>query len=293
MLITILLIFLCIFLWFSVKFSHWKSLGFLYSPAKCPLGSGPGIGITEHSSYFVKREYEKFKDKSPAFGAYLMAMPILVPTDPKLIKEIFVKSFETFQERGFTVPEEADPLSQHLLFKTGQEWRDLRAKLSPTFTSGKIKMMFPNVVRSADRMIEHLLPYAEHSRLLEIKEVYGSYSTEVIADVAFGLEINCLGNPENDFRKMGEIVFKPTILENLKLFFLISFPKLAHKLKVGYTNRKVIEFFSKTIRETLEYREKMNVERNDFFQLLMNIRKREGMTFTEFSANSFIFFLAG
>jgi cytochrome P450 family 6 len=153
--------------------------------------------------------------------------------------------------------------------------------------------MFPNVIRNADRMIDYLMPFAERVEPLEIKEVYGSYSTEVIADVAFGLKIDCLGNPENDFRKMGEIVFKPTILENLKLFFLISFSELAHKLKVGYTNRKVIDFFSKTVRETLEYREKNNLKRNDFFQMLMNIREKEGMSFTDMAANSFVFFLAG
>jgi cytochrome P450 family 6 len=291
--LQVLLFILCVYFWFLHKFSYWKKRGFLYAPGKFPLGSGPGIGITEHASYFVKREYEKFKNRAPAFGAYLMAWPILVPMDPELIKDILVRSFDSFQARGFTVSEEADPLSQHLLFSNGEEWKDLRAKLSPTFTSGKMKMMFPNVLSKADRMVQFLTPFAERAEPLEMKEIYSSFSTEVIADVAFGLNTDCLGNEENDFRKMGEIVFKPTILENLKLFFLISFAELATMLNLGYTNPKVIEFFMRTVRETLNHRRKNSVVRNDFFQLLMNIEEKEGMSFNGIAANSFVFFLAG
>ncbi|KAG5667309.1 hypothetical protein PVAND_015295 [Polypedilum vanderplanki] len=293
MLISVLLILFCIYLWFLNKFSYWKKLGFPYSPGKFLLGSGPGIGITEHPSYFVKREYEKFKNSAPAFGAYLMAYPILVPTDPDLIRDIFVRKYDIFQNRGFTVSERADPLSQHLLFKNDDEWKNLRTKLSPTFTSSRMKMMFTNVAAKADRMVEYLMPYAEKNESIEMKEIYSSFSTEIIADVAFGIQIKCLGNPENEFRKMANIVFQPSILENLKLFFLIAFSRTATFLNIGYTNPEIISFFMKIVKETLDYRLKNNLERNDFFQLLMNIYKTDEISFIEFAANSYVFFLAG
>lgn len=291
--LQVLVLFLCIYFWFLYQFSYWKKRGFPFVPGKFPMGSISGLGTTEHASDFFKREYEKYKNDGPAFGIYMMAKPTLIPTDPELIRDIFTRNFETFHERGLNVSEAADPLSQHLFFKSGQEWKELRAKLTPTFTSGKMKMMFPNVITKADRMIEYLKPFAEKAEPLEMKEIYSSFTTEVISDVAFGLETDCLGNPDSEFRRMANVAVQPSGWEFLKIFFVVSFSKLASFLRLGFNGKAVTEFFTRIVRETVSYRETNNVQRNDFMQLLMNIQKTEGLTFTDLAANSFVFFLAG
>lgn len=262
-------------------------------PGKFPMGSTPSAGMSEHSCVVFKPLFDEFKSKGPAFCVYGMAKPILIPTDPDLVKDIFVKHFDMFHERGIKISEEADPLSQHLSFKNGQEWKDLRAKLSPSFTTGRMKMMFPNIVKSCDRMIDYLKPFAERVEPLEMKDVYCSFTTEVIADVAFGLEINCMGNAESEFKKIAKRIFEPTPMEIFKLTVLFSFEKLGEMLKFGFNGKEVTEFIMKIVRDTKDYREKNNVQRNDFFQFLLNIQKTEGLSFNELAANSFIFFLAG
>jgi cytochrome P450 family 6 len=290
---SIVVVCLAIYLWFKNRFTYWHKLGFPYAPASFPMGSMPTANISEPGCVAFEREYKKYKGKGPAFGIFGMAKPMLVPTDPQLLRDIYAKNFEIFHERGFNVSEEADPLSQNLSFKNGQEWKDLRAKLSPTFTSGKMKMMYPNIVRNADRMIDYLTPFAERVEPLEMKEVYCAFTTEVISDVAFGIESNCLGNPDNEFRKTAKRIFELNFTEMMKLMVMISFEKLGHLLKFGFNGKEVTEFIMRVVRETLEHREKNKIERNDFFQLLLNIRKNEGMSFNELAANSFVFFLAG
>lgn len=54
----------------------------------------------------------------------------------------------------------------------------MRAKLSPTFTSGKMKMMFSTILNVCDGMIDYLKPTAEESGSIEIKEVLASFTTE-------------------------------------------------------------------------------------------------------------------
>jgi cytochrome P450 family 6 len=54
----------------------------------------------------------------------------------------------------------------------------MRSKLSPTFTSGKMKMMFETVSKVSDEMIEFLRPTAEEGGSIEMKEVLSSFTTE-------------------------------------------------------------------------------------------------------------------
>jgi cytochrome P450 family 6 len=157
-----------------------------------------------------------------------------------------------------------------------------------------MKMMFPIVASKADRMIEFVGSKVGSEGLIELKEVFASYTTESIASVAFGLEVDCHGNPDNAFRKAGRAVFEPPAWENIKGIFAFSFENLAKFLNLSFTNKEVTKFFMNTVKDTKEYREKNNVERNDFFQLVMNILKTDkDFTFEEMAANCFIFFGAG
>jgi cytochrome P450 family 6 len=137
--------------------------------AKIPLGSMSAVGFSEHMSDFTLREFNKFKHQGPAFGCFASVTPSLIPTDPELLKEILVRNFESFHDRGFPYNKEVDPLSSHLFFMNGQEWKDLRAKLSPTFTSGRMKMMFPIVEKIGDRMVEYLKTFAVTNESFEVK----------------------------------------------------------------------------------------------------------------------------
>ena len=218
MFIYIAIALVLVYLWIRHRYRLFERLGFPYVEAKIPFGSIGNVGQTEHMSGFIKREYEKYKNSGPAFGIFMMLKPILMPTDPDLIRDILVKHFDSFHQRGFDLDFKNDPLMAHLFFKDGQAWKDLRSKLSPTFTSGKMKMMFPIFAETSNRMIDYLMPFADGKNAIEMQEVYGSFTTEVIANVAFGLETECHGNPDNEFRKMAAAFFHPSSWQNLKGF---------------------------------------------------------------------------
>lgn len=193
MILYIVIVALLIYLWFQHKYSFWEKRGFPSIPGRFPLGSVGELGYTVHSSDLFKKFYNDHKGKFPAVGMYFMTQPVLLPTEPELVKEILVRNFESFHDHGFYEPvEKDDPLCGHLFFLKGQRWKELRAKLSPTFTSGKIKMMFGNVAKVCDGLVEYLKPTADENGVLEMKEVLAAYGTEVISSVAFGFETKCL-----------------------------------------------------------------------------------------------------
>jgi len=51
----------------------------------------------------------------------------------------------------------------------GQKWKDMRTKLIPTFTSGKIKGMFPHMLECTEQFDEHLTKMAEGKEYFEAK----------------------------------------------------------------------------------------------------------------------------
>jgi len=57
-----------------------------------------------------KELYDKFKGK-PFFGAWILFRPTIVIRDLDLIKQILVKDFISFHDRGVYSNEKADPLS--------------------------------------------------------------------------------------------------------------------------------------------------------------------------------------
>jgi cytochrome P450 family 6 len=214
------------------------------------------------------------------------------------VKNVLVRDFDNFRNRGFYYNEQDDPLSAHLFAIEDNTWKDLRAKLTPTFTSGKMKMMFGTVLETANRMVEHVRPIASRDEIFDIKDIVSRYSTDVIGTCAFGIECNSINDPEADFRVNGRDFFNPTTLQQYRVFFGTSFPWLARKLGFRAIQKNVSDFFIGAVNATVKHRKSNNVERKDFMHLLLEIQKKhennsEKFTDLDIAAQAFLFFIAG
>lgn len=75
--------------------------------------------------------------------------------------------------------------------------------------------------------------------------------------------------------------------------------KFARFLGVRELHRDVSKFFLKIVKETIEFRERNNVKRKDFMDLLIELKNDESqnetnrVTVNEIAAQAFVFFLAG
>lgn len=112
-------------------------------------------------------------------------------------------------------------------------------------------------------------------------------------------------HPTSEFKEMGLKVFGNTSKLKLVRYFLIHlFPGVSKALGCKFTDADVERFFFELCRDTLNYRQEHHITRNDFFNLLMQLQSEkkldlspengdEPLSFTEFVAQCFVFFVAG
>jgi len=188
---------------------------------------------------------------------------------------------------------EKDPLSAHLFAIDGDVWKNMRASLTPTFTSGKMKMMFNTVLNISNTLVESVQA-GSGSGTIEVKDYLARFTTDVIGNVAFGFDSNSLKDPESIFRRMGRRAITADKMEQFKILLISSFKNIAYKLGARMVPKEVSDFFLGILKETVSYRKQNNVERSDFMNMLLKV-KYEGrdLTFNELAAQSYLFWLAG
>ncbi|XP_066249034.1 probable cytochrome P450 6a23 [Euwallacea similis] len=299
--VLLLLFFLLLVFYSKWHYSYWKRKGVAQLNPKFFYGDLKGVftKTTDIGNSF-KDIYSKFKDRHLAFGGIFWGFqPVFVPVDLNLIKQIMVKDFNYFQDRGAYVHEK-DPLTVNLFRMEGEAWKNLRQKLSPTFTSSRMKFMFDTVYDKAE-----LLRKAMQSRLrngestLNVSVMSGRFTIDVIGSCAFGIECDSLNDPQCLFLMECKKVHKPMVL---KQFIEHNFPK---KL-LGYTGYKSFpqaeKFFRGVVHDTMEYRQKHDIYRKDFMHFLLELRNTSNsikskdqttLTDDEILAQCFAFLIAG
>lgn len=276
---------------------YWRRRGIPYEEPAFLLGNIKDVGTKRHLYEPLREVYDKFKGSGPFCGFFLLVQPVAMVLDLDLAKNILIKDFHHFDNRGVFHNPRDDPLTGNLFNLEGAEWKKLRSKLSPTFTSGKMKQMFALVVNVADELSDVLRNTQSQSPEVDIKELVARYTTDVIGTCAFGLECNSLKDPEAEFRVMNKNMFTEFRHPKLVHAFMHSFPKLARKLRMQEMMSATNDFYFRIVRETIDYREKNNIQRNDFVNMMIQMKNasdpNERLDMNEITANAFIFFVAG
>lgn len=136
--VTILLL---IRLYYIEAHRYWERLGVPQISPSFPFGNARKIILRyQNLAETTKEFYDIAKSRGHKFvGIYFFSRKALLAVDPQLVRNILVKDFQYFHDRGLYVDEINDPLSAHLFSLEGAKWRNLRAKLTPAYTSSKIK----------------------------------------------------------------------------------------------------------------------------------------------------------
>ena len=106
-------------------------------------------------------------------------------------------------------------LKKILPWLSGEDWKRIRSIVSPTFTSGKMKRMFPMVGQCLDEFLNCLEGYAKDGKVVNIKEMFGNLTMDTIASCAFATKTNAQKDPNSPFIRNALKIF------NIKLYRLL------------------------------------------------------------------------
>ena len=209
---------------------------------------------------------------------------------------MLIKDFNKFVDRGIFNNARDDPLSGHLLALEGEEWRQMRSKISPVFTSGKMKQMFAVVMGIGQQLKETCDGLLQQQATeVELKDLFARFTTDVIGNCVFGIECNSLKDPQTEFRQHGRDIMEKPRHNGLITAFIMGHPELARKLRMKLFSDTVSDFFLGAVCAILEYRQQSKERRNDFIELLLEVKaeSKGALSLEEIAAQAFVFFVAG
>ncbi|KRT80275.1 cytochrome P450 [Oryctes borbonicus] len=285
---------------FKRRYSYWKNIGVECLEPTIPFGNFKEVFNQKLTlGEFSIQYYNTMKArKAKHTGCYFLHRPVYVPMDLDIVKRIMQIDFNHFTDRGGYVNEKDEPLTATVFNLGGQRWRDLRVKLTPTFTSGKMKLMFPIMVQLSKELTQTLQEECKSSDI-DVKDISARFTTDVIGNCAFGLDCNSLKDPNTEFRVQGRRIFDSTTIEMITKFLTFVFPNAMRFFHVRALPKDASDFFWKVTEETAERRRRSGTRRNDAFQLLLDMMNKIGkegdtaLTFGELAAQAFVFFVAG
>uniref|UniRef100_A0A667Z5H3 Cytochrome P450 3A n=1 Tax=Myripristis murdjan TaxID=586833 RepID=A0A667Z5H3_9TELE len=246
-----------------------------------------------------------YKKYGKVWGCYDGRQPVMGIMDTAMIKTILIKEcysvFTNRRDLGLN-----GPLRDAVSIVEDDDWKRIRSALSPSFTSGRLKEMYSIMLNHSSNLVKSLCKKAEADEVIEVKEVFGPYSMDVVTSTAFSVDVDSINQPSDPFVANIKRMVKFNFLNPL-LVLVVLFPFLSpifEKMDVSFFPAEVLDFFYNFLKRIKADRNKNeHKSRVDFMQLMVDSQISEkteedknsnkGLTDHEILSQAMIFIFAG
>ncbi|KAF0027738.1 hypothetical protein F2P81_020479 [Scophthalmus maximus] len=260
------------------------------------------------------------------WGLYDGRSPVLMVSDPDMIKSVMVKEcYSTFTNRREDTL--GGPFKDAITVVKDERWKRIRSSLSPCFTSGRMKQVYPIVARYADRLVEKLgqnnaddpVDVKQYVVILSrrvrdnssmsrrffasARRFVAPYSLDVVTSASFGVEADSTNNPDDptvvNVKKVINFKLWPLLLSMILPFGA----QLVKLLKIEIMPQLSVDYFFNIIKSFKDQRSAEDSSRADFLQVMVQSeipdikngqeQPSKGLTEQEILSQAFIFIFGG
>lgn len=259
-------------------YDHWAERGIVHRKP-WPLVGNMLLNVLRKKrlGQILNETAAEFKN-SPLVGLYNFTSPVLIVNDFEYAKTVLIKEFSHFSDRNIELKHRRT-VDKHLFLLTGVEWKAVRTKMTPVFTTGKLKEMVPLMEKCFHNVTEKV--NSSENKIINIKDLTDLYSINVRGQCVFGLE----SNMDKDFVKAVGNISEFNFLKFLRLVCALFFPTLAIRLNVSFLGHDVEEYIANLLMDTIKKRAETGTYRNDFVQNLLQLKQKGSIEVTHWSSD--------
>lgn len=199
--------------------------------------------------------------------------PCLFVNDLELVKKIQVTDFDHFADLGFV--DQRYRKEVRLVFGLadlcGEEWKRLKRLVNPAFSMPRVRKATRSVNEVAEKMNRYLdESVGKKGERIDLYTLTNQFAMTTIASVAFGVEIDCFKDGENEFMKHGS-----SMVVEWRFTLMDIFPSLMRFFNISLMNPTGEKFFQKLAEGLVKQRENSTAEHNDVMHSLMKASKED------------------
>lgn len=233
----------------------------------------------------VTRLYNRNRHKKVCAIRRLLLKPIWMIRDPALIVRVTVKDHDHFTDRRLPVDRTIENFAGRCMSALGDtRWRKMRATLVHAFTGNKLRQMLELVVECADQTRGKLLEEENRQQrqrrsaggsAIEMRDLFMRLISDVITTTVFGVRVNSIRDPTNDFYAMAQDIIQFPAKFNFYIFLFNTMPWLMNVLKIGLFTEPMRTLFIQVMNGSIKYRTQNHIYRPDLIHLLIEGRRKE------------------